>query len=462
MGDLGGRPVRQAVVIVHGMGEQQPLDTLNGFIDAALTPDRSGKPFFFSRPEEVSDSFESRSYLAPHLGEGKNEKHAQTEFFEYHWAHLMQGNRLDDLAPTFRRMLLRSPRKVPSGLRVVWVLFWALLVLTICLLWRREFQFTLGGLTVDEVVSALVGGGVVGGLLVYVMSRLLPSWLTASFVDVVRYLDTSPRSYEARRQIRAGIIKLLTNLHNRGDYDRIVVVAHSLGAFIAYDAIAYLWAHQKGLEGWKDRDRSVPPSLHDLEVKASALVESPSAEGVEAYRDAQRKLWLELREREHPWLVTDFVSVGTPMYFADQIYTTSRQEFERRVKRYELPTCPPQPEGKQANNVHDTTLWFSWGDDEHRELYYGAPFAVTRWTNMWFPAEKGFFGDWFGEALAPLFGPGVLDIPIKGNKPGRFFPGKAHAQYFDYPKDTDDESVTTHLRRHLDLASSGWLRVRRP
>lgn len=32
--------VRQAVVVIHGMGEQRPLDTLNGFIDAALPPTR--------------------------------------------------------------------------------------------------------------------------------------------------------------------------------------------------------------------------------------------------------------------------------------------------------------------------------------------------------------------------------------------------------------------------------------
>ena len=33
----------------------------------------------------------------------------------------MQGNRLDDLWPTFRRVLLQPPWRVPAGLRVVWV-----------------------------------------------------------------------------------------------------------------------------------------------------------------------------------------------------------------------------------------------------------------------------------------------------------------------------------------------------
>jgi hypothetical protein len=37
--------------------------------------------------------------------------------------------------------------------------------------------------------------------------------LTASFVDVVRYIDTSPRSYGVRRDIRKGLIVMLQALH---------------------------------------------------------------------------------------------------------------------------------------------------------------------------------------------------------------------------------------------------------
>lgn len=34
--------IRQAVVVVHGMGEQLPLDTLTRFIETALEPDGDG------------------------------------------------------------------------------------------------------------------------------------------------------------------------------------------------------------------------------------------------------------------------------------------------------------------------------------------------------------------------------------------------------------------------------------
>lgn len=42
--------VRQAVVIIHGLGEQRPLETLNDFIGPALPVDAEGKLEFYSRP----------------------------------------------------------------------------------------------------------------------------------------------------------------------------------------------------------------------------------------------------------------------------------------------------------------------------------------------------------------------------------------------------------------------------
>jgi len=37
------RHVRQAVVVIHGMGEQRPLETLSEFIGAALVADGFGE-----------------------------------------------------------------------------------------------------------------------------------------------------------------------------------------------------------------------------------------------------------------------------------------------------------------------------------------------------------------------------------------------------------------------------------
>jgi hypothetical protein len=79
-------------------------------------------------------------------------------------------------------------------------------------------------------------------------------------------------------------------------------------------------------------------------------------------------------------------------------------------------------------------------------------FAVTRWTNIWFPVIRGELrGDWFGGALRPLFGPGIRDIAVQGNTPERFKPGSAHSEYFTHPEKADEGDVAWYIRKALAL-----------
>ena len=471
---------RQAVVIVHGMGEHRPGDALNGFINAGLPADGSGRRLFYSRPDTVTDSFEARRYIAPATA-----ARPQTEFFEYHWAHLMRGNRLDDLWPTFRRMLLTNPRNVPSGLRLVWLLFWSLILWCA---WALAVG-PLSGLSVtdadvaESLLRGLLGGGTVAALLSYLAARVLSRGITRSFVDVVRYLDTSPRSYEVRRAVRKGFIELLRGLHEQtlfGEprYGRIIVVGHSLGAFIAYDGITYLWGEMNGAR--HARRFAGLEGLVEAEQRAAVLPDRPQRpsgqpppQELRAYQDAQRRLWRSLRGLRHPWRVTDLVTVGTSMYFADRLYLRNRREFDRRVARGELPVSPPisdpdprttpDPELSQgtapreeATTVDQSLPRFTWRRNR-RVLHESAPFAVVRWTNLWFPHRSG-SGDWFGGPLSPLYGNGIRDVEIRGNTRGRWLwlsgrlvPGLAHSRYFRFPGDTRPESVTTVLQQAMDL-----------
>jgi hypothetical protein len=242
-----------------------------------------------------------------------------------------------------------------------------------------------------------------------------------------------------------------------------VIVAHSLGSYIAYDAISYLWAqmakiHEGPMLGGSQAGGcsggKVPKGLAELEKAASALDGSPKS--VDAFQAAQRALWAGLRGQGNPWLITDFISFGSPMYFADRLYTRSRAEFMARIERDELATCPPSRERKECNNIHDHALYFSWNNGGHRVLHDAAAFAVVRWTNFWYPAAVGFFGDWFGGRLAPLFGSGVKDVPVKGNTPYRFAPGVAHSLYLGFPDDRAKGSFTADLADTLDINASAW------
>jgi hypothetical protein len=60
-------------------------------------------------------------------------------------------------------------------------------------------------------------------------------------------------------------------------------------------------------------------------------------------------------------------------------------------------------------------------------------------------------GDWFGGALRPLFGPGIRDIAVQGNKPERFKRGSAHTEYFRHPEKDDEGDMAWHLRKTLAL-----------
>ena len=482
--------VRQAVVVIHGMGEQLPLSTLTGFIDTALEPDRDGKRVYYSRPESVTGSFESRRFLAPRHPADRDEPewHAQTDVFEYHWADKMQGNRLDDLWPTFRRILLQWPTRVPYGIKGLWVIAWALILWTVwAVFWGPLEGKVLGADNrLTAAITALVSGGLVAAGLSYLFSRILPRWLTSSFVDVVRYLDTSPRSYAVRRDIRKGLVEMLQALHDSTAprYDRIVLVGHSLGAFIAYDGIAYLWGTMNAKTSRRTGEHELD-GLLELELAASALPDgTPVDDGlVDRYQEAQRGLWSGIRRQGNPWLITDFISAGTPMYFADQLlHGTGGRSFDARIERRELPTCPPHNEESDYNNIHrdqGVTRFYSWRKtwwtgrkgarkkSTYRVLYEGAPFAVVRWTNLYFPVKWGLFGDWFGGPLQPLFGTGIKDIAVTGNtrgRPGtkpwrhRLMPAVAHSYYFRFPEDDAPDAVATHIRRALGLASTSWLR----
>lgn len=183
-----GRKLRTAVVVVHGMGEHRPLETLNNFIDAGLPP-VGGVRRFYSRPDGVTESYESRRYLAPRQPRGAEpELYAQTEYFEYHWSYLMQGNELGDLWSTVRKFLLLRAGYVPGGLFVVWMIAWLLIAAGIwTFVWGPLSNLDLAeGPIFETFLEVLLGGGIAAFAVAWLLTGPLKRWITSSFVDVVR------------------------------------------------------------------------------------------------------------------------------------------------------------------------------------------------------------------------------------------------------------------------------------
>jgi hypothetical protein len=263
----GVPPERTAVVIVHGMGEKRPMETLDDFAKTALRPHSAQgdkKWDYYSQPVEITDSYEARRFDS-----------AQAEIYEYHWSYLMTAGKYAGAMPMALRLFLRRPSNVPDALLGIWRRVWTVLA---ALLLAIPALFVAGYALNTDVPVWIIGLITSAVVLVFwfglyrMAAKALVNSTTTPLVDVARYLDPSPYSYVARRAIRGGLVDLLHSLHD-GRYARIVVVAHGVGTYISYDALTALWAETH------------------------------------------------LRRQGNPWCITDFVTVGAPMALADILVT---------------------------------------------------------------------------------------------------------------------------------------------
>src|SRR5262249_2795538 len=92
--------------------------------------------------------------------------------------------------------------------------------------------------------AATMIGGTIVPVLVWLVRPVFLGWVG----DAARYFSTTPDTPVERQQIRGQGIELLDRLHSQLDtlgnieYNRIIVVGHSLGSVIAYDLLANYWA----------------------------------------------------------------------------------------------------------------------------------------------------------------------------------------------------------------------------
>src|SRR5437764_393830 len=76
-----------------------------------------------------------------------------------------------------------------------------------------------------------------GGTIWFLFGSTLIWFLTHYAGDAARYLHVAPPNIQGRRQIREAGIDLLEKLHQSGEYDRIILVGHSLGSVIGFDIL---------------------------------------------------------------------------------------------------------------------------------------------------------------------------------------------------------------------------------
>ena len=67
-------------------------------------------------------------------------------------------------------------------------------------------------------------------------------------------------------------------------------------------------------------------------------------------------------------------------------------------------------------------------------IHHAGLFACTRWTNLYFPAKLGLFGDFVGGPLQTWFGPGIKDIQVRTGNIFRDLTLLAHNSYWHISK----------------------------
>ncbi|MBA2399348.1 MAG: hypothetical protein H0V72_11715 [Bradyrhizobium sp.] len=368
-----------------------------------------------------------------------------------------------------------------QGLRAFWrAIFISLVLFGIFIVadrhWHPESDFVLTVIkawlwALNSPWSVAAASAVIG-LYLIVNAAFLQSYLG----DAARYFRNSPGNVAVRRAIRKEAVDTLDRLHTSSQYDRIVVVAHSLGTVVAYDMLRAYFSRISGdlppaaqlgqdfadIDGaaWQPEDKT--PSIAErkmLRTKARATIANIATATISQSQDGPQ---------HKAWLITDFVTLGSALTHAYFLMCTGKpaadlkaegrantendlkEDFARRVEEREFPTCPP----KRLDR--DGLLTFNNPKTYGRQVHNGALFGLTRWSNIYFPRRQLFWGDAIGGALSPIFGSHILDLEVSTKKAGGddFF---THTAYWDVRRepDTHEAPHIVALRKAVDLADTG-------
>ena len=403
---------KQAVILVHGMGEQMPMETLRGFVETMWVKDptirarnptdspEAGNPVWW-KPDPRTSSFELSRVTTRHGQAVKGAPQGpRTDFYEFYWADLTDANTLDQLKDWFVSIMWRSPGDTPAPLLPLWGMIWTL-------------TFVFGGLAFWKWAGPIFGLPDMPSSATTIMAvgaalyAVLIGAALHTFGDVARYVRAKPPNIAARKAIRERGLKLLRDLHDgpQHDYGRIILVGHSLGSIIAYDLIKLFWS-ERGEARTMNPGSPLLKAIRDCEAAAAGL--APGGDGLQRFRSAQSAVFQAMqqgRSSEKPWLISDFVTVGSPLTYASILLARDEAGLKQGIEERRFPACPPVPETGTGYvyGAHDR-----WGEPL-LIAHHATPFAAVRWTNIYDRPHLTVFGDVISGPLKRHFGLGVCD-----------------------------------------------------
>jgi len=506
----------QAVIVIHGMGEQVPMGTLNGFVDAVWTTDESltnrNKPdpntgrsrktgpvenASWYKPDEASRSFELRRITTETSSSIDGNRGRRTDFYEFYWAHHIKDMTFKDVLSWIRYLLFRNPLKsVPKDVLFTWCLLW---IITLSALgfaihnalpavYTKSFGFFPSGLQPALTTSIL---SIMASFASIAIGGFITKNLVTHFGDVVRYVRPHPPNISTRQKIREEGVKLLESILSeeyagKKKYDRVIVVAHSLGTIVAYDILTHAFARMNtNYTVQKDNAGNPVPPFAELErAKLEGMIREDNF-SIEEYQNQQNKAMKELVSQGNSWCISDFITLGSPLTHAEFLLEKNMTAVRKAQLNRTFPTCPPVMEydgktskhrftyiggSKDKISLHNRYMaglsdsaendLLKLADEAPRYPHHAALFAYTRWSNLYSPSRFTLWGDQVSGPLAGTFGKGIRDIPvmtdidenerkIEGDKT-KFL---AHTKYWSFGKNKKENPPYTikMLRQILSL-----------
>ncbi|MBP2236317.1 hypothetical protein J2Z31_002831 [Sinorhizobium kostiense] len=308
------------------------------------------------------------------------------------------------------------------------------------------------------------------------------TFLLKYFGDVARYVKASPPNVARRQEIREKGVQLLESLMGikpdgttvTSEYDRIVVAAHSLGTIVAYDILTHSFARlNTRMTAAEDQ-----PELAKMEVliRRATGLEPQLADArqqqdvdLDAYQAQQALCRKELNAQGNPWIVSDFVTLGSPLAHAEFLLAYDKPALRKAQERRILPTCPPTLEYDATTKKRHMSYRTDDDAAAPRLPHHAALFAFTRWTNiysrhraiLWGDIISGPVGKQFDLAVNGRTFSGIRDIavmpePKDGTVGWKFWPPFfTHTKYWTLPRRWSAGAAVPHhiseLRKALKL-----------
>lgn len=460
-----------AVLVVHGIGQQMPMDTLRRLVTTVFgrRPDGSARQIF-SKVDRESQFLDLRRLVLP-AGEGRG----RVDFYEVYWAPTLSGGTAATVISWAAKLLVRRPVGKQMS-QIVWTLRGTLVA---SLLSAALLYYLLRDTPWLRYLAPIVP-------VLLAVRPIIRGWgksmLTETLADASRWFAPQPRDIPERDRVRQIGLELLTELHRlepdgEQRYGRIVVFGHSLGSVIAYDVLRLAFDKLRfpTSPSADDAERPVAErqaAAWNFERQREVLTSNGD---LSRFQYFQRQLHAEQRAHGVPWLVTDLVTAGSPIAHARDLWSSEVATFDDRVNENEYPICPPLGEVQRSEVRRIKAEKLAIPGAKGKIAFYrkteagpliaheSAPFASTRWTNLYFPLKPWLGGDPVGGKLAETMGPGVRDVAVRPSTKRRrvlAMPVAAHTWYWRRDREiTEDDArvegghpdAVLQLRRVLDL-----------